>query len=85
MHDSQEYMIEFQWVCQIDKYESSSNKAKLSPEFFKVTGFLTNKIVNSLGYEKMLTRRPEVYDPLNLIDFTAMGFQMWPGYYYKLV
>lgn len=74
VHDSQEYLIEFQWVCQIDKYDNAKSATKLSPEFFKVTGYLTNKLVNSLGLEKMLTRRPEVFDPLNLVDFTAMGF-----------
>ena len=41
--------------------------------------------MNSLALEKMLTRRPEIYDPVNLIDFSAMGFQMWPGYYYRLL
>lgn len=51
----------------------------------KVKSLLTKKIMNSLGLEKMLTKRPEVYDPLNLIDFSAMGFQMWPGYQYRLL
>jgi len=33
----------------------------------------------------MLTRRPEVYDPSNLIDFSSFNFLMWPGYYYNLI
>ena len=41
--------------------------------------------MNSLSLEKMLTRRPEVFDPVNLLDFSAMGFQMWPGYQYRLL
>jgi hypothetical protein len=33
----------------------------------------------------MLTRKPQVYDPSNLLDFSALGFHMWPGYYYRLI
>jgi hypothetical protein len=33
----------------------------------------------------MLTRKPQVFDPTNLLDFGAMGFHMWPGYYYRLI
>lgn len=79
-------MVEFQWICQIDRFvDLNGLSKKLSPEFFRVTALLTSKIMNSLSLEKMLTRRPEVFDPLNLLDFSAMGFQMWPGYQYRLL
>ena len=42
-HDHQEYMIEFQWVCQVEKF--GENSQRQTPEFFKITRFLTQKLV----------------------------------------
>ena len=46
--------------------------------------FLNSKLVPNLGFEKMLTKN-RVFDPSEAIDFPAMSFAMWPGYYHNLI
>ena len=72
-HDSQDYLIEFAWISVID-----------SNEWFKLLKFLNRKLVTNLGFEKMLTRN-RVFDPSEKIDFSAMGFAMWPGYFTNVI
>lgn len=53
-------------------------------EWFRLMKHLNRKLVSNLGFERMMTRN-RVFDPSEAIDFAAMGFQMWPGYYHNLI
>ena len=66
-------MAELTWVEVIEPQET-----------FRLMRFLNDKLVGNLGFEKMLTRN-RVYDPSEAIDFPAMSFSMWPGYYHNLI
>jgi len=72
-HDSQDYLTEFVWMCVIEK-----------DEWFRLMRHLNRKLVSNLGLERMMTRN-RVFDPSEAVDFAAMGFQMWPGYYHNLI
>lgn len=59
-YDSQDYLVELTWICVIEAQET-----------FRLMNFLNHKLVNNLGFEKMLTRK-RVFNPNEMIKFEAM-------------